>query len=185
MMPLAVMGMWASRKRFSFAAVSILGSTFLMLVYGYRTMRIETYRLFQSEGGTPYDYLAPELGGDWHGRCMLSDPVTSYFARGMLGCYVIIVPAGDASATAPHTVRKQIALDALHNGPTILDKAGLAVDAVLLDKKRTYLPEYFSEYPGFRDFMTLDYRQVQIAWSLQGWHKKMETANCILLTRDR
>jgi hypothetical protein len=103
----------------------------------------------------------------------------------MLGCYVIVVPAGDASATAPHTVRKQIALDALCNGPTILDKAGLAVDAVLLDKKRSYLPEYFSEYPGFRDFMALDYRQVQVTWSHQGWHKKMETANCILLTRDR
>ena len=185
MIPLAVTGMWASMRRFLLAALPILVCTLLLLVYGYRRIRLETYRLFQSEGGTPYDYLAPELGGDWHGRCMLSDPVTSYFARGMLGCYVIIVPAGDASATAPHTVRKQIALDALHNGPTILDKAGLAVDAVLLDKKRTYLPEYFSEYPGFRDFMTLDYRQVQIAWSLQGWHKKMETANCILLTRDR
>ena len=185
MMPLAVMGMWASRKRFSFAAVPILGSTFLMLVYGYRSIRVETYRFFKSEGGTPYDYLGAELRGDWHGRCVLSDPLTSYFARGMLGCYVIVVPAGDASATAPHTVRTQIALDALRNGPAVLDRAGLAVDAILLDKKRSYLPEYFSEYPGFRDFMTLDYRQVQIAWSLQGWHKKMETANCILLTRDR
>ena len=56
---------------------------------------------------------------------------------------------------------------------------------VLLDKKRAYLPEYSSEYPGFRDFMALDYRQVQITWGLQGWHKKLETANCILLTRDR
>jgi len=185
MIPVAVAGMWASKRKFFLAAVPILGCTVLLLVYGYRRVRVETYRLFQSEGGTPYDYLAPELGGDWHGRCVLSDPVTSYFARGMIGCYVIAVPAGDASATAPHTVRLQIALDALRNGPVVLDKAGLAVDAVLLDKKRTYLPEYFSEYPGFKDFMALDYRQVQTTWSLQGWHKKMETANCILLTRDR
>jgi len=70
-------------------------------------------------------------------------------------------------------------------GPAIIEKAGLVVDAVVLDKKRAYLPEYFSEYAGFRDFMALDYKQVQTTWSLQGWHKKMETANCILLTRDR
>jgi hypothetical protein len=156
-----------------------------MLVYGYRSVRVEMYRLFQSEGGTPYDYLIGELGGDWHGRCLLSDPVTSYFARGMLGCYVIVVPAGDASALAPHAARERIAIDALRDGPAVLDKAGLAVDAVLLDKKRGYLPEYFSEYPGFRDFMSLDYRQIQITWGQQGWHKKMETSNCILLTRDK
>jgi hypothetical protein len=185
MMPLAVTGMWASTKRFFLAAIPILGCTLLMLVYGYRGIRVEVYRLFKSEGGTPYDYLASELNGDWHGRCVLSDPLTSYYARGMLGCYVVVVPGADASATAPHTVRKQIAIDALRNGPAVLDKAGLTVDAVLLDKKRAYLPEYFSEYPGFRDFMTLDYRQVQITWSLQGWHKKMETANCILLIRDK
>jgi len=146
---------------------------------------VEIYRFYQSEQGTPYDYLTSELAGNWHGRSVLSDPVTSYFARGMLGCYVVAVPSGDASALAPHTVRTQIALNALRNGPVILDKAGLAVDAVVLDKKRAYLPEYFSEHPNFTEFMALDYKQVQITWSLQGWHKKMETANCILLVRDR
>jgi hypothetical protein len=184
MVPLAVSGLWISRRRF-LAIVTVLAFTLLTLVYGYQNIRVEAFRFFQSEGDTPYDYLVRELGANWHGRCVLSDPVTSYFARGMLGCYVIVVPAGDASAAAPHTVRKQIALDALRDGPAILDKAGLAVDAVLLDKKRTYLPEYFLEYPGFRDFMSLDYRQVQITWALKGWHKKIETANCILLMRDK
>jgi len=184
MIPLAVTDLWTSGKRF-LAALPVAAVTLLMLVYGYQGIRVETYRLLQSEGGTPYDYLAREIGADWHGRRVLSDPVTSYFARGMLGCYVIAVPAGDASALAPHRVRTQTALDALRGGPDILNRAGLVVDAVLLDKRRTYLPEYYSEYPGFRDFMALDYGQVELRWQMQGWHKKIETANCILLTRDK
>jgi hypothetical protein len=185
MMPLAVISMLTSRKRFPLATVSVVACTFLMVAYGYRKVRVESYRFFQSEAGTPYDYLARDLKGNWHGRYVLSDPVTSYFARGMLGCYVIVVPAGDASAAAPHRVRTQIALDALRNGPSVLDRAGLTLDTVLLDKKRTYLPEYFSEYPNFRGFMALDYGQVQIVWGQQGWHKTMETANFILLARDK
>ncbi len=184
LIPLAVSSLWTSMRR-SLAMVTVLAFAFIMLVYGYRSVRLETYRFLQSEGGTPYDYLVSEPGGEWHGRCLLSDPVTSYFARGMLGCYVIAVPAGDASALAPHAARERIAIDALRNGPAVLDKAGLSVDAVLLDKKRAYLPEYFLEYPGFRDFMELDYRQVQTTWGQQGWHKMMETSNCILLTRDK
>jgi hypothetical protein len=59
MIPVAVTGMWVSVRRFYLAALPILVCTLLLLGYGYQRVRVEIYRLFQSEGGTPLRLSCP------------------------------------------------------------------------------------------------------------------------------
>ncbi|MCE9613212.1 MAG: hypothetical protein K8T26_02995 [Lentisphaerae bacterium] len=103
------------------------------------------------------------------GRAVLSDPYTSFFARGMLGAYALTVPAGHASPAVEYESRDALVRAALRSGtnPWRHDN----VSAVLVEKKHGYTAEFTGMSPV----------DIQAAWVRHGWHVGYEDADLLML----
>jgi hypothetical protein len=114
-----------------------------------------------------YLYL---LGADgWRGNVVLSDPFTSYFARGILGCYAVTVPPGHASPAINYREKDRLAKRFLSGGPVELE--GFHVDKVLINKRVTPV------------FAGASVDSMLAAWTNQGWRITVSSADAIVLTR--
>lgn len=75
------------------------------------------------------------------GVTVLSDPYTSYFARGMLGVRPLVVPAGVASPAVDHDTRELLACAALKSGTL----PGFLADArAIIVERRNGLTQWFT-----------------------------------------
>jgi hypothetical protein len=105
-----------------------------LLLLAFRFARLHYYlaRTHQYDH-EPYAFLREALGPGWRGKTILSDPYTSYYLRGYVGCYVLTVPSGEGNPAVNHYELEQSAKAAMLNG---LDpRAASKIDAVVVEKQ--------------------------------------------------
>jgi len=116
-----------------------------------------------------FAYLEGLEGFDLRGKIVLSDPTTSYYARGMLGVRVLTVIPGEGSPAIDYAPRHGLVRKALVEGPSALD--GRAIQAVLLDK-RNGAAEQFTGHAV---------EAMRAHWQAGGWCVAHETADAVLM----
>jgi len=110
---------------------------------------------------------AAELG--LGGATVLSDPWTSYHARGLLGAYAVTVPAGHASPAVDYEARDHAARTALAHGPAAV--AGFNVNAVIVNKRNDRTER----------FCGVATEEIPPRWQASGWDVVLETAELAVL----
>jgi len=149
-----------------FVGAAVLGpsakAVLLLHAYLVRTDDLDRHR---------YAYLREEVGDAIAGRTAVSDPTTSYFARGMVGTYTITVPSGHASPAVDYVRRDALARRLLREGPADLQDA--ASHVVIVDKRQNTTSR-FAGCPA---------NQIIKAWRAQGWSVLTDTERAIVLAR--
>lgn len=105
---------------------------------------------------------------DLEGKVLLSDPMTSYFARPMLGTYVIGVPGELSSPVVPAESRMAHARDLLIKGVTPQDSEA---DVVVFEFRRNLTP----------DFSGVSAHAIRDVWISKGWRVVHEDADIVAM----
>jgi hypothetical protein len=124
----------------------------------------------------PYAFLVDDLGTGWHDKVILSDPYTSFFARGFIGSYAVGTVMWQSSSAVDDLAKYEVARRALLHGPSQLN--GLPVDAVVVEKDSH---AFLQDDPFTHMFADISANQVVEVWTNQGWRVARETANLFLL----
>lgn len=113
--------------------LAILAVTFF-LPRAWHVARLQYYLLRTEDyDAHPFEHLRQSPGRPFDGNLVLSDPWTSYFARGMIGTYAVSVPSGHASPAVDYDARDEFAKRALAEGPSAL--GGRPVAAVFVNQR--------------------------------------------------
>jgi len=116
-----------------------------------------------------HECLTESMERTFSGKTILSDPVTSYYARGMIGSYAVTVPAGHASPAVDYKAMDRKARNALAGGPDKLK--GMRVDAVIVNKQNDATAK----------FSRKAYNEILRAWIGGGWRATIDTADLTVL----
>ena len=117
----------------------------------------------------PYGYIETVLAENYRGQTLLSDPWTSYYARGMVGTYAITVPSGHASPAVDYEARDQLAREWIRGGPASLGTA--VVHALLIEKRNGAMQTFCGQTPS----------QIREIWQRGGWHVAEESPDMVLM----
>lgn len=102
------------------------------------------------------------------GKTVLSDPVTSYYLRGMTGAYVCTVIPGEGSPALDYVVLNEDVRNALISGKSVDN-----IDAVVLDIKNG----------ATEHFMGLGVEEVIDVWEESGWSVVFGNGDVIVLKK--
>lgn len=104
-----------------------------VLLFGARMALVHLYLVRTHDYDRhPWGYLESVTSLHLMGKVVLSDPFTSYYARGYLGSYAVTVPRGHASPALDYRKLDEVAKRALIN-----PAEAPAVDAVIIDRVHT------------------------------------------------
>ena len=170
----------APENRRRLAALALLGAA-LVLAFplAYRRVRLNVWLIRRGANlyrQHRYAYLVDELGPGWSRKTILSDPYTSYFARGLIGSYAVCVPAGNASHAVDHSARAALARNALVNGSAKLN--GIHIDGIVIDKVNH---ADLASDPDAQTFADVSSDRVINVWTNSGWRVCRETDHMVLL----
>ena len=166
-----LLGRDTGRLRKGFVAVCVAGLTAIVFVPGaWHALKLHYYLLGTTDYDVhPFEHLEDVPGREFEGRVILSDPRTSYFARGMIGTYAISVPAGHASPTVDYDRRDAIARTALAEGPEALGDYSAAT--VVVNRKNDVTATFCGR--SAQDIIDV--------WRSCGWQLKSETPDIAVL----
>jgi hypothetical protein len=149
--------------------LAILAVTFFV-PRAWHVARLQYYLFRTAEYDEhPFEHLQRTPGRQFEGRLVLSDPWTSYFARGMIGTYAISVPAGHASPAVDYAARDELARRALAEGPAAF--GGRAIAAVLVNKHEDATARFCGREAG----------AIVAAWRSGGWVVQADTEDMAVL----
>jgi hypothetical protein len=153
-------------------ALVLVGGIFLLLIVLPMCRQALTHHYLL----TAHDYDRHEHGHleevcatNWNGKTILSDPMTSYYLRGMTGAYAVTVPWGHASPVLDYARLDDIARKALAGGPKYL--GDVKVDAVLVNKKNRETELFAGKRAG----------EIVDAWKTAGWTVGKVTKDLVLI----